>query len=233
MNFVNTAKKIQTDVSGLLDQDDLLAAGEKYDQLDELHAALQSAAAEIKLIKMGCKTQIVSRIKALREEVEILEQPNASLEDIQRLQLGDRGLQEVAPGISMRTVTVPSEEFIPDSPLYYIRATGEYAVKIQGCVVRGVLRNIEENSTKSVKCRVADCAGCKWGHDSDAAWSVGNFMYTTRPLSHKNLHMRHIGSRDRLRTEIVNATRCEKESRGRQVAHDLLVQLCINKVDNQ
>lgn len=230
MNFVNTAKRLQSEITQTLDHDDLAAAGAKYDQLEALFQALKTATSEIKLIKLGSQTQIITRLRKLREDINILDQPTVTLEDIQMLQAKDTGIKEVAPGITLRTTVVPTEDFIPDSPLYYIRSTQEYAVKVQGVVIKGCIKNIQTGSMKTADCQTLGCTGCKWGHANDSSWAPGNFLFTREILAKKNLHMRHIGSRDTLKSDILAATRREKVVRSSQLAHDLLVQLCITKV---
>jgi hypothetical protein len=231
MNFVNSSKKIQSKISVFLESNNITAAAQAYDQLEEIYNVLYKVLSEIKLIKLGCRTSLISKIKKLREEIEILEQPSTSLEDIQKLQLKDKGVMEVAPGINLRTLIVPSEEFIPDSPLYYIRLTDEYAIKINGTLIKGKIRDFSK-STKNIMC-ICNKKDCKWGHDAHHTWSTGSWIHTTEPLMKKNQHMRHIGSRSTLLGDIKISTRMEKEIRMRQVAHDLLIQLCIDKVDTK
>lgn len=214
MNFVNQAKRLQSDITLALDQDDLILAGNKFDQLDLLLQQIKTTANEIKLIKLGSQTQIVTRLRKLRNDINILEQPDVSLEDIASLQMKDTGVKEVAPGIDLRTTVVPTEDFIPDSPLYFIRATNEYAIKVQNVVIKGSIKNMQP-------------------HYNENAWSPGNFLFTREQLAKKNLHMRHIGSRDTLLSDINAATRREKETRSKQVAHDLLIQLCIAKIESK
>ena len=208
----------------------VLEAANFYDQLDELYQALNKAVREIKLIKIGSQTSIVSKIGKLRDDIEILEQPNCTLDDLHRLQFKERGMREVAPGITVRTIVVPNEDFIPDSPLYYIQSSNEYAVKINGTLIKGNILNINSNDTKNIAC-YCNHDKCKWGHDNDRSWSPGCWLFTRAPLSQKNRYMRHIGSADTLAGDISAATRSEKETRMRQTAHDLLIQLCIDKVD--
>lgn len=211
MNFLKYAKRLQSEINNKLDVDDLESAGNKFDHLDALYQALKTATNEIKLIKMGSQTQIISRLRKLREDIEILEQDNISLDDIAILQSKDSCMKEVAPGINLRTTVVATEDFIPDSPLYFIRNTGEYAIKVQGLIIKGVIKNIKSTP-------------------SSDSWTPGDFLYTDRPLLKKNMHMRHIGSRDSLKSDIEMATRREKETRAAQLAHDLLIQLCIKVI---
>ncbi len=207
MNFVNSAKKYQYEISHAMHIDDIISGSNAYDKLDDLCQSLIKAVNEIKLIKMHCLSQIISKIKKIRSDMELINQPDITIDELQSLQLKE-SIREVAPNISLQVISVPTEEFIPDSPLYYLRASDEYAIKVQGLTIKGNIQNIRTN-------KVSD------------GWSASNFLYTKEPLMAKNITMRHIGSRDTLITEIYSATQKEKNLRNKQLAHDLLIGLCI------
>jgi hypothetical protein len=239
MDLIGKAKSLQTDIAKLLRTDDLEQLAKKFDDLDALYRVLNSLVQDIKLIRQNCYTEITSRLKKIRSEVEILDNPAPTAADIQQLQSRDHGTREVAPGIALPVVAVATEDFIPDSPLYYIRSSDEFAVRINGSLIRGRIRDFSSGAS-SVKCRRgASCReeGCQWGHPTDrtedgrsralVTWSPGSWIYTDRALEKKNLHMRHIGSRNSLLPDIQAATRSEMADRAQQTAHDLLVQLAI------
>lgn len=233
MDQIQNAKILQSEISELLSQDKLVETTGKFAELDRMFQATKALYQEISLIKQSAQCQIIERLKKIRCDVEILENPNATLEDIQRLQHKDSDVRELAPGISVSTVAVPNEDFVPDTPLYYLRSTGEFAVKISGSVIRGKIGDIDP-SGRVAMCNHADActkSKCSWNHQVGDVWSPGNFLYTREPLQKKNLHMRHIGSRTDLKIEIQAATRAEREMRARQTAHDLLIQLCIVKIE--
>jgi hypothetical protein len=228
MEYIQTAKLLQRDLVDAIEHDELVKFGDRYDEMETLYKTVAHAAQEIRLIIRGSHQLISNRLKKIRADIEILEKPSADAVDIAELELNDRSVREVAPGISMRTISVPSEEFIPDAFLYYIRNTDEYGIKIQGCVIKGVIRDIAA-TRRAVPCPRRECADskCTWGHVGTIAFSPSNFLYTREPLQQKNLHMRHVGSRDTLRFDIANATRAELAARNAQTMHDLLVQLAI------
>lgn len=215
MNFINSSKLLQKEIMRLLNEDLIDEAGYKYDQLEKIYEGLAKTLEEVKLLKDSCRSQIVEKLKLIRQQLDLIEAPKANLEDLQLLQTNESGLKEVSPGIFLSAISVSSDEFVPDTPLYFIRSSDEYCIKIQGCLIKGKLKDI----VKDLK-------------DPDTEFSIGNFMYTSEPLKKKNQHMRHIGSKSSLRSEIQNATRLEKKQRAEQLAHDLLVQLCINKLQN-
>lgn len=245
MNYVSQAKTLQTEIARLLRNDDIKQIAEKYDQLDALYREMSGVVQEIKLIRQNCNTEIISRLRKIRCDVEILDNDAPTAAEIQQLQLRDHGTREVAPGISLPVITVPTEDFIPDSQLYYIRSTDEFGVRINGTLIHGCVRDISQGQS-SIKCRAgAACrvARCPWGHPSSVTdeggprtlqtWSPGTWIYTDRALKKENVHMRHIGNRGTLLPDIAAATRVELATRAQQTAHDLLVQLAVDHVNSE
>ncbi len=57
---------------------------------------------------------------------------------------------------------------------------------------------------------------------------VQSWLYTPEPLSSKNIHMRHIGSRDELSSDIMLLNNAERRKRQDQTMHDILVSLAID-----
>lgn len=239
MDLIGKAKSLQTDIAKLLRTDDLEMLAKKFDDLDAIYRVLNSLVQDIKLIRQNCYTEITSRLKKIRSELEILDNPAPNASDIQQLQSRDHGTKEVAPGIHLPVITVATEDFIPDSPLYYIRSSNDFAIRINGSLIRGRIRDFSSGSS-SIKCRRgASCReeGCAWGHPSPQTedgrpralqtWSPGNWLYTDRALEKNNIHMRHIGSRRTLMPDIYAATRSEISDRAYQTAHDLLVYLAV------
>lgn len=241
MDLVSKAKQLQSEIQSLLRKDDIEQLGKKFDDLDATYRVLNSLLQDIKLIRKNCHAEIVSRLRKIRTEVEILESDYPTAAEIQQLQLRDHGMREIAPGVQLPVVTVASDVFIPDTPLYYVKNTDEYAVRINGSLISGRVLNISTGQS-SIKCRrwiACDVAGCPNGHPTgktesgapraEFTWSPGSWLYTSDALSRKNLHMRHIGGRDTLAADIPQATRAETTQRAAQTAHDLLVQLAIDR----
>lgn len=242
MDLITRAKTIQSEISQLLRRDDIENLSIKFDDLDAIYRVLNGVMHDLKLIRQNCQTEIMSRLKKIRSEVEILDQPIPTAAEIQQLQSRDHGTKEIAPGIALPVISVPTEDFIPDSPLYYIRSTDEFACRINGTIIQGRIRDFGEGKS-TVKCKqgAACCVpGCAWGHPTATTtdgsirtlikWSPGSWIYTDRPLEKKNLHMRHIGSANTLLPDINSVTRGELTDRAHQTAHDLFVQLAIDHV---
>lgn len=241
MDLVSKAKQLQSEIQVLLRKDDLEQLGKKFDDLDATYRVLNSLLQDIKLVRKNCQTEIVSRLRKIRQEVEILENDYPTAAEIQQLQLRDFATKEIAPGVAIPVVSVASETFIPDTPLYHVRATDEYAVRIAGSLISGRILNYS-NGPSSTKCRkwaACDQPNCPMGHPTakteagepraEFTWSPGSWLYTDRALAKNNIHMRHIGGRDTLLADIPQATRAEVATRAAQTAHDLLVQLAIDR----
>lgn len=242
MDLVSKAKTLQTEIARLLRNDDIEQLGTKYDDIDAIYRVLNLMTQEVKLVRQNCQNEIVSRLKKIRCDIEILDNDVATAAEIQQLQSRDHGTKDVAPGIALPVITVATEDFIPDTPLYYVRSTEEFACRINGTVIRGRILDFSTGAS-SVKCRRGmTCTAplCPWGHSTASTddgqpralktWSPGNWLFTANALEKKNLHMRHIGSRSTLQADIAQATRVELADRAQQTAHDLLVMLAI---DNQ
>jgi hypothetical protein len=219
--ILNQAKVLNNYISNTINSD-ILGAVEKFQELDKISQAAKALAKEIELIKLSAQASVITSLKKMRADIEILEDPEATLEDIQKLQSHHNNLVgEVAPGITLNAQIVPSSEFIPDMPLYYINNTGEYGIKVNGRLISGVIHNIVDDFRNTTTENKKDLL------DPQSIWSPGNFIYTKQPLLGKNKYMRHIGSKDSLKTDIALATNYEKILRGKQLAHDLLIQLAI------
>lgn len=204
MNLIREAKEIQTEITHLLLKDDISQLSKKYDELDVIYKLLNNLTNDVKLIRINCQTEIISRLKKIRNEVEILEQENLTINEIHQLQNKTHGMKEVAPGIMLPVISVPNDNFIPDSQLYHIDNTDDFAIRINGTIIRGKINNFDKN------------------------WTPGSWLFTREPLQKKNIHMRHIGSADTLAVDIQSATRIELSQRSAQCAHDLLIQLAID-----
>jgi hypothetical protein len=241
MDLVSKAKALQTDIARLLRADDIEQLAKKFDDLDSIYRVLSSLTQDVKLVRQNCQTEIISRLKKIRCDIEILDNDQPSASDIQQLQSRDHGTKEVAPGVSLPVVTVATEDFIPDTPLYYIRSTDEFACRINGTLIRGQILDFS-NGASSVKCRngaACNIPSCSWGHPTAVTddgkprtvqtWSPGSWLYTDQALQKKNLHMRHIGARSTLCADMAHITRSELVDRARQTAHDLLVQLAVDQ----
>lgn len=231
MDLLHQAQTIQREIAANVDFKDLLSLKQKYVELEKLVALAKHVETQIRLIKLSSQTLIGSRIKSFRRQIDILLDKTPQIDDIKYLQKDD-GVQEIAPGICLPSIPVVSEEYIPDTPLYYIKSTGEYGIKVLGCPITGTIGDISNNTKKHIQCPKSKCEkkSCEWHHEGEPLdWAPGNWMYCTKPTNRANQYMRHFGSRTTLRQDLSAASNRQKFIFGKQLAHDLLVRLCIDR----
>jgi hypothetical protein len=197
-NVIHRSKELAEAVASSLKVDKLLDASNVFKQLQELSAMVKTLAHEVELIKQASQNHFISYLKQLRYDIQILESPK-TLVDLEEY----NSTEEVAKGIRVPYQTVSDLDCIPDTPLYHVKGTDEFAVKINGQIIKGRIHSPDEQGFKS-----------------------GNWIYTREPLAAKNKWMRHIGDPKILKEEIEGATREEKRLRLDQLAHDLLICLC-------
>lgn len=213
----------------LKDRSDLL---KKWSELDQMLNEAKFMYEQLRLIHQSVRKSVVQKLKRYHNCVTLLEKSDINVQDLRAMQLHPR---EVAPGIPLNALEVPTEEFIPDTPLYFIRSTGEWGVKILGEVISGTIgQMMPEGSKKHIECAKRhdqkSQACSRWHPGEPRGWTPAHWMHTQQPLNAKNANMRHIGSRTTLRTDIAKATPNEIAVRKKQLAHDLLIQLAISRL---
>ena len=131
---------------------------------------------------------------------------------------------------------------IVNTPIYFIKNTNEYALKINGNVIRGNIGNVyKHNDTKKKihKCRKSNCdqkffnRECNYFHKNDNrnyayySWNHinGNKMNSTK-FDKENT--RFLGSLDTLHTDLAYTDINEKELRNSQLMHDILIYNILN-----
>lgn len=142
---------------------------------------------------------------------------------------------------------------IPISKLYYVRSHKQYAININGIIIKGSLGNIVEYKTlHSARCEYSvNCKSfknnteCPYYHDPEdylklgkevpettRNFTVGSWMYSKnrRP---KKYFTRHVGSLDTLDFDIKQLKRIpfreEISTRESQLIHDLLIYMILHK----
>jgi hypothetical protein len=216
-----------------------------YDRIKELVQYSKKELKDLELIEKACRSIINKRVHRFRKEMRIISNPNIihknNLEYINQNPLDD-DIQEVSPNIRLRTISITSTDFIPNTPLYYITSTGEIGFKLLGCIFKGNIRNILTNDSKSQKhkkCKkqhpanfdhVNDCLYAHPDLGEDLYFVNSSWIYTKHQMNEKNKHMRHIGNKNTLLTDIFRLSTNEYQTRKQQLIHDILVQLCIVKM---
>jgi hypothetical protein len=151
---------------------------------------------------------------------------------------------------------------IPNSYVYWINNIQQFAIRINGILFRGNIGNIFNISSNTEQyngvekcCRKNNCKslltkqGCKFYHDpldllegpqkiseypaqTVRNWSNSSWLYTPDFIKHNNMHMRHIGNRNTLKTDLFilkNSIKYDDliDKYKSQTMHDILVMLSI------
>lgn len=156
-------------------------------------------------------------------------------------------IAEVAPGIKLNVVEVDCCDDIPNTPLYFIKNTQQFACQINGVLFTGNIGNIYAKSFSS-HLYVNECKNncqkkeCTFYHNpkhglvnSIRNYTSASWMYTDSLLSNKNKNMRHIGSRNTLSCDLYamkltkDKGKTEIQRIADQTMHDILVVLSANQ----
>ncbi len=160
--------------------------------------------------------------------------------------------KELVKGISVPVKTVEFTTDIPESSLYYVNETKQYAVNIAGIIIRGDLGNIVEYQCEnSAHCEYGiDCNSfktkkqCPYYHQPEdyikqklpvpertKNFTAGSWLYS-KTKTPRTYFTRHIGSRDRLIFDLntIRTVQYREEIANRegQLIHDLLIYLVLN-----
>lgn len=206
-----------------------------YDTLAEITSQVHYLNDQLKLVRNSLRGYITTNIKNIKYDIDIIEDPASSIDDLTQVGNHDGNLREVAPGIQLPVITVKYEDLIPSSPLYYVSSTGRYAVKILDSIISGHIGHIAPSGSKKIyQCTLAgdhDTTRCRYSHRGDfPTWSYSSWLYTPHALQASNRLMRHIGSRETLLSDIRQSVRSERQTRTDQTMHDILVKLCMDTV---
>jgi hypothetical protein len=164
----------------------------------------------------------------------------------------------LAPDININPIIVQSFDKVPNTNIYYIEETKQFAVKINGVLLHGNIGEIYPKNAKNVihvkKCSLQDsCKAfkngkCKYYHDINVKsksktnqdtvhirnFTSCNWNHTKELKTSKNLHMRHFGSRSSLANDLDilkmdSSKNIEIEQFTATILHDLLVMAALNQ----
>lgn len=156
--------------------------------------------------------------------------------------------KELVPSIFLPVKQVDKPEQIPISKIYYIKSTKQYAINIEGIIIKGNLANITNYQSEStarceygIRCKNFSKGNpCKYYHEPEdyitlnkeipddltRNFTVGSWLYssTKRP---KTYFARHVGSKDTLKQDLQYLKKAqyleEVANREGQLVHDLLI----------
>ena len=130
-----------------------------------------------------------------------------------------------------------------NSPIYFIKETKQYAIKINNNIIKGNIGNIFSNKdkkTKVYKCSKESCKGkfynkdCTYRHKGDIrnftsySWNTpSNSLKQTNKIDKYNT--RFLGSLSTLSDDIYKTNKNEKKLRNKQLIHDMLLYCIIDK----
>jgi len=160
--------------------------------------------------------------------------------------------KELVDGIQIPVKTIDSAKDIPIAHIYYVNDIKQYAINIEGIVIKGNLGNIVNYQIEnSVRCEYGiECKSfkknikCKYYHDPEdyikcnmqvpdntKNFTVGSWIYS-KTKTPRTYFARHIGSKDNLIHDLNTIKRVqyreEIANREGQLIHDLLIYLVLN-----
>ena len=162
-------------------------------------------------------------------------------------------LRQVAPCVNVKAITVSDINEIPNAHLYWVKNIGQFAININGTLLRGNIGNIY-NKTDAFKKNVRECRDykkclsrvkpCNNFHDPlkfNRPMPCRNFtnsswLYTNDTRAAKNINMRHFGNRNTLSNDlsVIKYSKTydrEINTRLSQTIHDLLVLMSMQSKD--
>lgn len=160
--------------------------------------------------------------------------------------------KELIKGISTPVKIVQTTKDIPVTNLYYIEELKQFAINVEGIIIRGNLGNIADYQTEctaeceyGVQCKsFKNGTVCPYYHDpldykshdlpipsQTRNFTVGSWIYSKKKTP-KTYFTRHLGSKDRLIYDLNTLKqvqyREEISNREGQLMHDLLIYMILN-----
>ena len=159
--------------------------------------------------------------------------------------LYNKSCVNITKNIDLNVINVESINDIPVSNLYYIKNLEQFAINIDGVILRGNIGNItEKESNGSFICDYGkNCknAECTFYHDpadkkvskfQRRNFTVGSWIYSPNQKK-KNGFCRHVGNYSSLDMDIANLKKMqynnEIQNREHQTIHDILIYMCLVK----
>lgn len=230
-------------------------------QIEEKITELQSSIKTIQTVayKLANTSNLITR--ALRKKhmdrnefhkpIDVIDpKPNDSSLGILQV-LNPLESKEIIKGVSIPITIVDKLQDIPTAKIYYIKEFKQYAMNINGVVIRGNIGNIVEYQSEhstycdyGIYCKsLKNNKTCNYYHDPTdyidlkipvpnikKNFTVGSWLYsqTKTPRTH---YTRHIGSYDKLAHDLntIKKTQFREELQNRecQLMHDLLIYMIL------
>lgn len=253
--------------------EDLKTMNSMYKDLNTLNKAVYTAHRKVSdIYKLSCKL-FAEKISNFRNTLSIIGRVNAPDSDqdtfkpvlsdkfMKQLITPDQKYEFVSPGIKIPITIIDDDDELPNCNIYFIKKFAQFAIKINGQVLRGNIGQIFTNKKSKHPSQKQYITKCKYGsqchrinnntceyyhdvydynnytmntldHRIKKKIHVRNFLmqdwiYSDEAYDKKNIRMKHIGSRNRLFTEIPIVPEIEIDRLKDMLIHDILVILAI------
>lgn len=158
----------------------------------------------------------------------------------------------VVDGLHIPVKIVEDLSEIPITNLYYIPKLNQFAVNVNGIILKGNLGNLVEYQTENsarceygVECKsFAKKTKCPYYHDPEdfikhklpvpdnpRSFTIGSWLYS-KNRNPRTYFARHLGSRDKITYDLNNLKKVqyreEISNREGQLVHDLLIYMILN-----
>jgi hypothetical protein len=120
---------------------------------------------------------------------------------------------DLAPSIKVRVIPVKNESLVPETPIYYLEDSKEFAVNIQGTIFKGNIRDILPPKIKQT---------------SPDQIKSSSYLYMPNVT---NDNVRKIGNKKNLYNEILSSTSKERMVRKIQCIQDILTCVAISQLN--
>lgn len=255
-------------------RDYLALADQTHDYLDKLGFGLTSKQIEEKInqLQLGIKTiqsvakrladisNIATRVlnrkiatsrKIQEQKNDVITYPTENDHASLRVMNPEKTIN-ITNEIAVQAKVVETCAELPINNLYYVNNIKQFAVNINGVVIKGNLGNLVEYQTEqSAKCEYGiDCKNfnkngtCSYYHDPEdyiklhqpvpsttRNFTIGSWLYSKNKAP-RTYFTRHLGSKDRLSYDLNTLKKVqyreEISNREGQLIHDLLIYMILN-----
>lgn len=159
----------------------------------------------------------------------------------------------ITNGISIPVKMVDTTKELPVSNLYFVKDVNQFAININGIIIKGNLSNlVEYQTTNTARCEYGtDCKSfkktttCNYYHDPEdyiklnykvptdltRNFTIGSWLYS-KSKNPRTYFTRHLGSKDRIIYDLNTLKKVqyreEISNREGQLIHDLLIYMILN-----
>ncbi len=171
---------------------------------------------------------------------------------------------EVSPGVTMRVKTVKNINEVPNSKLYWVENIKQFAIRVNNILIRGNVGNTYTTKIShiknTIKCKFgpecdefisgSESPNCTYYHDPLELvkdnievnkpiirnYTNKSWLFTQTEINNKNKYMKHLGSRDSLKTDVYKLIKANKNIVNNEIdmlinqsMHNLLILLVLSK----